>query len=116
MKYFSVTLGVVLTAVSSVSAHGYVQELTLGSTKWTGSLPYSDPYYNPVPARIVRPIPGNGPVTDLSKQLFFRVHHLQPGILSIHVLIRVPLRNLLFLGLIDVQCNGWSDGGVIGTT
>jgi hypothetical protein len=25
-----------------------------------------DPYYNPVPARIIRKIPGNGPVTDLS--------------------------------------------------
>lgn len=68
-----------LFALSTVvSAHGYVQEITLGSTKYTGYLPYTDPYYNPVPQRIVRQIPGNGPVTDLS--------------------------------LIDVQCNGWTDG------
>ncbi|KIY72574.1 lytic polysaccharide monooxygenase [Cylindrobasidium torrendii FP15055 ss-10] len=61
-----------------VYAHGYVQEITLGSTKYSGYLPYSDPYYNPVPERIVRQIPGNGPVTDVS--------------------------------LIDVQCNGWTEG------
>jgi hypothetical protein len=33
----------VLTAVSSVSAHGYVQEITLGSTKIAGYNPYVDP-------------------------------------------------------------------------
>jgi hypothetical protein len=32
-----------LGLVSRVDAHGYVQELTLGSTKYTGYLPYSDP-------------------------------------------------------------------------
>ncbi|KAF9018447.1 glycoside hydrolase family 61 protein [Hymenopellis radicata] len=67
-----------LPALQLVAGHGYVQEITLGSTKYTGYLPYTDPYYNPVPERIVRQIPGNGPVTDLS--------------------------------LIDLQCNGWTDG------
>ncbi|KAF8149118.1 glycoside hydrolase family 61 protein [Crassisporium funariophilum] len=67
----------------SVNAHGYVQEIVSGSTKYTGYLPYQDPYYNPVPQRIVRKVPGNGPVTDLS--------------------------------LIDVQCNGYSEGGVVGS-
>ncbi|OBZ68228.1 hypothetical protein A0H81_11842 [Grifola frondosa] len=71
-------------AALSVKAHGYVQDIVVGSTHYTGYLPYSDPYYNPVPQRIVRPIPGNGPVTDLS--------------------------------LIDVQCNGYSDGGVVGSS
>ncbi|KAF8648196.1 hypothetical protein AX16_006335 [Volvariella volvacea WC 439] len=46
--------------------HGYVQEITLGSTKYTGYLPYSDPYYNPPNQRIVRKIPGNGPVENLA--------------------------------------------------
>ncbi|KAF8956148.1 glycoside hydrolase [Flammula alnicola] len=50
----------------SVRGHGYVQEIDSGSTKYTGYLPYQDPYYNPPPQRIVRQIPGNGPVTDLS--------------------------------------------------
>ncbi len=67
-----------LPALQLVAGHGYVQEITLGSTKYTGYLPYSDPYvsfircflisridglrryYNPVPERIVRQIPGNG--------------------------------------------------------
>lgn len=55
-----------LGLVSQVEAHGYVQEITLGSAKYTGYLPYSDPYYNPPPQRIVRKIPGNGPIEDLS--------------------------------------------------
>ncbi|KAF9478871.1 glycoside hydrolase family 61 protein [Pholiota conissans] len=75
----------VISALSvSVHAHGYVQDIVSGSTHYTGYLPYQDPYYNPVPQRIVRPVPGNGPVTDLS--------------------------------LIDVQCNGYSAGGVVGSS
>ncbi|GLB44435.1 putative glycosyl hydrolase family 61 [Lyophyllum shimeji] len=73
-----------LTAlVSSVHGHGYVQEIKAGGTTYTGYLPYQDPYMNPAPQRIVRKIPGNGPVTDLS--------------------------------LIDVQCNGYTAGGVAGS-
>ncbi|KAK0219388.1 glycoside hydrolase family 61 protein F [Armillaria nabsnona] len=59
-------LSVLLSIARLAWGHGYVQEITLGSTKYTGYLPYSDPYYNPVPQRIVRQIPGNGPVEDLS--------------------------------------------------
>ena len=46
--------------VTSVRAHGYVQDVVVGSTHYTGYLPYSDPYYNPPPQRIIRKIPGNG--------------------------------------------------------
>ncbi|KAG2006269.1 hypothetical protein CC2G_002600 [Coprinopsis cinerea AmutBmut pab1-1] len=49
-----------------VSAHGYVQEVTLGETKYTGYLPYADPYIVPAPQRIIRKVPWNGPVTNLS--------------------------------------------------
>nr|CCA94933.1 putative glycoside hydrolase family 61 [uncultured eukaryote] len=73
-----------LGAVASTAAHGYVQQITAGGTVWSGYLPYTDPYYNPVPQRIVRPFPGNGPVTNLS--------------------------------FIDVQCNGDTVNGIIGTT
>ncbi|KDQ18179.1 glycoside hydrolase family 61 protein [Botryobasidium botryosum FD-172 SS1] len=62
---YSVALAV-LSSLPSVLGHGYVQEVTLGSSKYTGWLPYSDPYYNPVPQRIIRKVPGNGPVEDLS--------------------------------------------------
>ncbi|KAG8750783.1 Esterase/lipase/thioesterase [Serendipita sp. 396] len=72
-----------LAFVSYVAGHGYVQEQVVGGTTYTGYLPYSDPYYSTPPPRIIRKIPGNGPITDLS--------------------------------LIDVQCNGWSEGGVIGS-
>ncbi|KAG8807490.1 Esterase/lipase/thioesterase [Serendipita sp. 399] len=76
-------ISLVFGLVSSVSAHGYVQEQTVGGTKYTGYLPYSDPYYSTPPPRIIRKIPGNGPVTNLA--------------------------------LIDVQCNGYSDGGAAGS-
>jgi hypothetical protein len=89
MLKFACTAAIALLGlVSRVDAHGYVQEITLGSTKYTGYLPYTDPcvlapnyfhyfyptefitlglrYYNPPPERIVRKIPGNGPVEDLT--------------------------------------------------
>ena len=47
-------------AVTSVNAHGYVQDVVIGTTHYTGYLPYSDPYYDPPPDRIIRKIPGNG--------------------------------------------------------
>jgi hypothetical protein len=40
--------------------HGYVQEVVIGSDKYTGYLPFTDPYANPEPERIIRKIPGNG--------------------------------------------------------
>lgn len=40
-----------LGLVSRVQAHGYVQEVTLGSTKYTGYLPYTDPYVLFLPQR-----------------------------------------------------------------
>ncbi|QRV97102.1 glycoside hydrolase family 61 protein [Ceratobasidium sp. AG-Ba] len=57
-----------LAAATSVLAHGYVQEIKFGSpaATFSGYLPNSDPYYSPPIPRIVRKIPGNGPVTDLS--------------------------------------------------
>ncbi|KAL5480820.1 hypothetical protein ACEPAI_9760 [Sanghuangporus weigelae] len=72
-----------LSALSSVRGHGYVQEVYAGSQTYTGYLPYQDPYMSPRPERIIRKIPGNGPVQDVT--------------------------------LIDMQCNGYSDGDIIGS-
>ena len=47
-------------AVTAVRAHGYVQDVVVDSTHYTGYLPYSDPYTSPTPERIIRRIPGNG--------------------------------------------------------
>ncbi|KAK0184835.1 glycoside hydrolase family 61 protein F [Armillaria mellea] len=55
-----------LASIASVHGHGYVETIVADGTEYSGYLPYSDPYYNPVPDRIVRPIPGNGPVEDLT--------------------------------------------------
>jgi len=74
---------VVLSAISSALAHGYVTSVLAGGTNYTGYMPYQDPYATPTPQRIIRKVPGNGPVTDLS--------------------------------LIDVQCNGYTEGGAAGS-
>ncbi|KIY43481.1 hypothetical protein FISHEDRAFT_78342 [Fistulina hepatica ATCC 64428] len=55
-----------LSAITSVQAHGYVYQLDIGNVSWSGYLPYTDPYEDPVPERIVRKIPGNGPVENVS--------------------------------------------------
>ncbi|KDQ18190.1 glycoside hydrolase family 61 protein [Botryobasidium botryosum FD-172 SS1] len=62
---YSIALAV-LSVLPSVLGHGYVSELTLSSTKYTGYLPFNDPYENPVPQRIIRKIPGDGPITDVN--------------------------------------------------
>lgn len=49
-----------LSTATFANAHGYVQDVVVGSTHYTGYLPYSDPYYSPPPQRIIRAIPGNG--------------------------------------------------------
>ena len=53
-------LAVSALTATSVKAHGYVQDVVVGSTHYTGYLPYTDPYMSPVPERIIRSIPGNG--------------------------------------------------------
>ncbi|KAG8934947.1 Esterase/lipase/thioesterase [Tulasnella sp. 419] len=65
MKYLITAAIAALSALTSVSAHGYVEKVTIGSTEYTGYLPYSDPYTSPAPQRIIRKIPGNGPVEDV---------------------------------------------------
>lgn len=59
--------------LQTVSGHGFVQDISVSSssvpTKWyTGSLPFTDSWASPPPARIVWPFyqNGNGPVTDVS--------------------------------------------------
>ncbi|KAH8823790.1 glycoside hydrolase family 61 protein F [Flagelloscypha sp. PMI_526] len=79
---FAAALAIFASAVS-VHAHGYVDWVYAGGVNYTGYLPYQDPYTTPTPQRIIRKIPGNGPVEDLT--------------------------------LIDMQCNGWSSGGVVGS-
>ncbi|KZP29470.1 lytic polysaccharide monooxygenase [Athelia psychrophila] len=60
------SIATLLSVLAVVTAHGYVQEVDIGSTVYTGYLPYTDPYYVPPPERIIRKIYGNGPVTDIT--------------------------------------------------
>ncbi|TFK45709.1 beta-1,4-endoglucanase [Heliocybe sulcata] len=49
-----------------VVAHGNVDTVTISGQVYTAYQPYQDPYKNPVPDRIERAIPGNGPVEDVT--------------------------------------------------
>ncbi|TFK26972.1 glycoside hydrolase [Coprinopsis marcescibilis] len=62
----SASLLLISSLVAQVSAHGYVEHVTLGDTKHTGYLPYVDPYMSPTPQRIIRKVPWNGPVQNVS--------------------------------------------------
>ena len=68
MSFLSLaTVLTVLSAhLSSVYGHGNVQEIVADGVTYSGYLPYQDPYMNPVPDRIMRKIPGNGPVEDVT--------------------------------------------------
>ncbi|KAJ3516059.1 hypothetical protein NLJ89_g1360 [Agrocybe chaxingu] len=83
---------IISAVVTTVYGHGYVQEIVSGSAKYTGYLPYQDPYMNPAPQRIA-------------------------------LLKTCPLSSDIFLTFTQVianfypsvQCNGWSQGGVVGS-
>ncbi|CAE6535125.1 unnamed protein product [Rhizoctonia solani] len=76
-------LSLLFATATTVLGHGYVQEVVTSSGTYTGYHFETDPYTSPTPRRIIRKIPGNGPVQDVAS--------------------------------IDVQCNGYSAGGVIGS-
>ncbi|KAM0561546.1 hypothetical protein ACHAPJ_003430 [Fusarium lateritium] len=72
-----------LCTAALAAAHGYVESATIGGKAYEFYNPNTDPYTSPAPKRISRPIPGNGPVEDVTS--------------------------------IDVQCNGYTAGGVKGS-
>lgn len=59
------TVALALSLVIGTHGHGYVHNLEIQGTSYSGYLPFSDPYESPIPGRIVRPIPGDGPVLDI---------------------------------------------------
>jgi predicted carbohydrate-binding protein with CBM5 and CBM33 domain len=44
VKFNSLTVSL-LSIITAVRGHGYVQQITAGSAVYTGYLPYTDPYY-----------------------------------------------------------------------
>lgn len=76
------TVALLLPAL--VAGHGYVNKATIGGAEYEFYIPEQDPYMDPAPERVSRPIPGNGPVEDVDS--------------------------------IDVQCNGYTAGGMEGSS
>lgn len=69
LSFRNFTMRVIASLLSSaalVAAHGYVSNGTIGGEEYEFYQPYTDPYTSPVPDRISRKIPGNGPVEDVT--------------------------------------------------
>lgn len=67
MPFSSFTkLAALALLASTVAGHGVVTNITAGGKTYAGYNPDTDPYYPTPPPRVVRPVPGNGFVTDLN--------------------------------------------------
>ncbi|KAL9946129.1 Esterase/lipase/thioesterase [Verticillium nonalfalfae] len=81
----------VLGLATLAAGHGYVDTASIGGVEYKfyqvncvpAEKPYQDPYLNPAPDRVSRPVAGDGPIEDVNS--------------------------------IDLQCGGWSAGGVVGS-
>ncbi|TKW55856.1 Polysaccharide monooxygenase Cel61a [Colletotrichum tanaceti] len=60
------TIVSLLGSAALVAAHGVVETGVIGGQTHTFYQPYQDPYRNPAPDRISRPVQGNGPVEDVN--------------------------------------------------
>lgn len=49
--------------VTAVASHGFVESVVVDGQSYPGFDPNSDPYASPVPARVIRKIPSDGPGT-----------------------------------------------------
>lgn len=59
MLFTSVAL--LLAGASSVRAHGYVQNVTIGGQVYPGWLPFDSPYVTPPPQTVERKVADDGP-------------------------------------------------------
>lgn len=62
---FTVTLLCIFLFFASVEGHGYVATVTIGGKVYPGWDPNVDPYADPIPSRVIRKIPDDGPVLDV---------------------------------------------------
>ncbi|KAH9858689.1 glycosyl hydrolase family 61-domain-containing protein [Lenzites betulinus] len=59
-------LALAFVAPSAVNAHGYIHNYEIDGKNYSGWLPFTDPYLSPIPSRIERNIPDDGPVLDVT--------------------------------------------------
>ncbi|KIP10879.1 glycoside hydrolase family 61 protein [Phlebiopsis gigantea 11061_1 CR5-6] len=52
--------------ITGVEGHGYIQDVTIGGKTYPGWDPNIDPYAEPIPKRVIRKIPDDGPVLDVT--------------------------------------------------
>lgn len=61
----NILLPLLLATASLVAGHGYIETAVIDGTKHTFWQINSDPYIQPPPQRVARPVQGNGPVEDV---------------------------------------------------
>ncbi|KAI0051245.1 lytic polysaccharide monooxygenase [Auriscalpium vulgare] len=54
------------TLLPPVKGHGFVHFVSSNGQNYTGWNPFVDPYADPIPSRVIRKIPSDGPVSDVS--------------------------------------------------
>ncbi|KXN91074.1 Polysaccharide monooxygenase Cel61a [Leucoagaricus sp. SymC.cos] len=52
-----------------VAGHGFVHQVNIGGEDYPGWNPFSDPYQNPIPQRVIRKIKDDGPVPPTSSDM-----------------------------------------------
>ncbi|TFK26411.1 hypothetical protein FA15DRAFT_679653 [Coprinopsis marcescibilis] len=68
-----------LNAFPLVAGHGYVREVTLGTTSWPGYNPFFDSWWQPPPERIIRKVPGIGPLLTYMARAPYDITKWNPG-------------------------------------
>ncbi|KAI8992995.1 glycosyl hydrolase family 61-domain-containing protein [Trametes punicea] len=63
---FLVAVAFALLGPSAVNAHGFVHQYEIDGKTYPAWDPFNDPYADPVPVRIERKIPDDGPVLDVT--------------------------------------------------
>ncbi|KAA1474275.1 hypothetical protein DENSPDRAFT_803824 [Dentipellis sp. KUC8613] len=57
---------VLFLAIPSALGHGFIHHVLVNGQAYPGWNPFVDPYNSPPPARVIRKIPSDGPVADVS--------------------------------------------------
>lgn len=62
MMFKSTTFALLVAGATSVRAHGYVQNASIGGQIYQAFHPFEDPYASPVPQTVVRKVADDGPI------------------------------------------------------
>jgi hypothetical protein len=68
MNFLTLAIALSASLFTTVAAHGYVKDMNVDGKTYEAWKPFADPYVTPIPARITRKFPDDGPVTDYTSK------------------------------------------------